>query len=34
MFAIDGVKLPSNADKRRSGTHVSPSDQYSPISSK
>jgi transposase len=21
MFAIDGVKLPSNADKRRSGTH-------------
>jgi transposase len=22
MFAIDGVKLPSNADKRRSGTHA------------
>jgi len=22
MFAIDGVKLPSNADKRRSGTHT------------
>jgi hypothetical protein len=21
MFAIDGVKLPSNADKRHSGTH-------------
>jgi len=24
MFAIDGVKLPSNADKRRSGTHAEP----------
>jgi transposase len=22
MFAIDGVKLPSNADKKRSGTHA------------
>src|SRR2546425_12747607 len=28
MFAIDGVKLPSNADKRRSGTHAERSEEH------